>query len=222
VNISANLATIAQRKEVLPKMLNSIRKQVDVVRVWCNDYNDSPLDGKFENVEFYYGQDVTDRGKFQWVEQDEYYLTCDDDLLYPPNYVDRILDGLKRYPNSIVSFHGRRLKGKGLGYYYEHKSYHCLREVEYDRLIDVPGSGVAAFDSSRFTPDVLGYDHDCMADILLGLEAAKGGVSVVCLEHPMFWLKSLWNPNKGSIYQSEKDNCEVQNRLADELWGIKY
>lgn len=217
--VTANLATHKARRSVLPKMLRSVAPQVDKVRCYVNDYKGKPL---VDGVEFLYGQDLTDRGKFYGIKPGEIAFTMDDDLLYPPDYVERTLQALQKYPNAIVSYHGRKLKGKGLNYYFGHRQFHCLRTVEHDTMIDIPGSGVSAWNTNKFMPDITKYDDDCMADVLLGLEAAKAGVKVICLAHDTFWLRSLWNPNKGSIYNDKRDDCERQGELCDRIWDMKY
>lgn len=214
--LSVNIATQKSRKDILPKCLNSLLGQsvpFDVIRVYCNDYERDDIEG----VEFYWGEDLTDRAKFHFVRPGEIYFTCDDDLLYPPDYVETTLSHLKKYPSSVITYHGRKLQGKGLNYYFGHTQYHCLGNVDLDTLIDIPGSGVSAFNTDRFIPEI-GND-DKMADVLLGLEAAKKGVSVVCAKHTMWWFKSL--SSKGGIYEEQNRKCERQGELCDEIWGVK-
>lgn len=225
--ITCNMATHELRKDVLPKAIESLHNQTvmpDKVRVYCNGYKpDYSLEDKFDRLELYHSEnDYTDRAKFLWVDNEEQiYITHDDDIFAPPTYIERTINALEKYPRAVVTYHGRKLKGKGLNYYYGHKQYHFLRTVENDTMIDVPGTGVAGFNTKHFQPDILQYSDDCMADLLLGLEAAKKGVKTICLAHDMFWMKSLTD-NEGSIYIQERNDCERQSEIADEIWDIKY
>lgn len=215
--VTANMATYSGRKTVVRKAIDSIRGQVDVVRVYVNDYTPPKY---HDNVEYYSGKDLTDRGKFYAIGE-EIAFTVDDDILYPPDYVKRTLKAMDKYPTSVVTYHGRKLKGKGLNYYFGHKTFHFLRSVDGDYLIDIPGTGVCAFNTKYFKPDILQYDEDCMADVLLGLEAAKQGRTVICLEHDMWYFRSLIS-NEDNIYKNHKDDCERQGELCDLIYDLKY
>lgn len=226
MKVTVNIATHEARKDVLPKALRSLHNQTvgpDVVRVYCNDYKpDLSLEDEFDKLELYHStQDYTDRAKFLWLKEDEYYLTFDDDIFAPPTYIERTINALEKYPRAVVTYHGRKLKGKGLNYYFGHKQFHFLRTLEQDTMIDVCGTGVSAFNTKYFKPDILQYSDDCMADLLLGLEAAKAGVKTICLAHDMFWMKSLTD-NEGSIYIQERNDCERQSEIADRIWQLKH
>lgn len=208
MNISVNLATHEARNDVLPKAIASLENQTvepDTIRVWDNEQR----------------KDLTDKGKFAFLGEGEIYFTCDDDIYFPPDYIERTLEALNKYPNAILTYHGRKLKGKGLNYYYGHNQYHFLRTVKQDTMIDIPGTGVMAFDSSKWKPDILQYEEDCMADVLMGLECAKADKKVICLKHDMWDFKSLTD-GEGSIYQQESRSCKRQSELADIIWDIKY
>lgn len=225
MRVSINIATHEARKDVLPKAIRSLHNQTvepSVIRVYCNDYKpDLSLEEEFDKLELYHStQDYTDRAKFLWVNEEELYFTFDDDIFAPPTYIERTVNALEKYPQAIVTYHGRKLQGKGLHYYSGHQTYHFLRNVHSDTMIDVPGTGVTAFNTKHFQPDILQYEEDCMADVLLALEAAKKGVKTICLQHEMGWLKSLTG-NEGSIYIQERNSCDRQSELADVIYSIK-
>ena len=92
--ITANLATIKSRRYTLQGVIDSLKDQVDTVRVYANDYVPEVKD-----AEVYTGEDYTDNSKFYWLPKSEgIYLSCDDDLIYPPDYVETILEGMRKYP----------------------------------------------------------------------------------------------------------------------------
>ena len=116
--ITANLATIKSRSKTLQKVVDTIKDQVTTVRIYANDYTPEV---KGDNVEVYTGKDYTDNSKFFWLPESEgVYLSCDDDLLYPADYVEKIIEGLKKYPGCWLTFHGRKMLGLGLDYYRGH------------------------------------------------------------------------------------------------------
>lgn len=211
--ISANFATHKARRDVIDRAVNSIKDQVDVVRVYYNDYNPPKRDW-----EQYTGKDITDKGKFAHIKQGEIVFTCDDDLLYPCDYVSKTLQRFYEHEKKIVTYHGRKLRGKGLNYYRGHQSFHFMHTTLHDEIVDVPGTGVMAFDTREFMPDILKYDQDKMVDLLFALEARKKRKKIVCLRHVRGWIKTL--TDKESIYAEMVNNCAEQNQLADELLSI--
>ena len=129
MKITANIATYPPRKESLRKMLKSIEGQFDVIRICFNGYSEIEMNNFCDthNVEGFVnvkGIDYTDNGKFYALDiitEPEYYFTLDDDLIYPPNYVQSTIKAIQRY-GCIVTHHGRVLNGEGLDYYYAQRS----------------------------------------------------------------------------------------------------
>jgi hypothetical protein len=212
--ITANLATIKARKETLQKVVDSLRFQVDVVRVYGNDYIPE-VNG--DNVQVFNGCDYTDNAKFFWLPKSRgIYLSCDDDIIYPPDYVETILKALKKYPNTWLTFHGRKLKGINLPYYTGHHTYQCLRTVDSDYQIDVAGTGVSAFHTDTIRFDATQWKDYRMSDLMASLECAKKNIRIICLKHRMFWIKSAESHLRQSIHRREQKNTR-QNQLANEI-----
>jgi len=221
--ISVNLATFSGRKELLPKVIESLLGQTvkpDVIRVYANDYLP---DIERDIVKVYTGRDLTDNGKFAFLPyaKDEYFFTCDDDIEYPDNYIENTLRYLKKYNKHFITYHGRKLDGKGLDYYSGHKRFAFNRTVKGNWEIDVPGTGVSAFHTSLLRFDPLTWDKYKMSDLMCGLELAKRGIPALCIQHRIWWLKSLITNSDYSIYREHKMNCEEQNKVADGICDIK-
>jgi len=216
--VSANLASQPSRVNQLIKTVDSLKGQVDVVRVFANEFDPFP---SFANVEVTkLSADWADNAKFLGLGMDEeIYFSCDDDIIYPPDYIDHTLERMKSYPNAIVTYHGRKLKGEGRHYYYGHESYHFLRTVDEDTLIDVCGTGVTAFDTRFFNPDIERTPQK-MADLLFSLQAAEEGLEIVCLQHTMGWLRSQRVDDP--IYREQMDDCKLQSQYADSIYELKY
>lgn len=215
--ISVNIATHKERKHILPNVINCIKRQFtrpDKIRVYYNDYEPLGLE-----VEEYTGEDLTDRAKFKWVDNDEIYFTWDDDLYMPQDYINQTLQSLRKYPKFILTYHGRLLVGKDRDYYRGHRNYTFMSDVKKDVSIDVPGTGVMCFDTRYFKPDILQHNEDCMVDVLLGLEAAKAKKQVVCLAHQRDWIMAV--PVKESIYNTHVGNAHRQAELCNQIIDIK-
>lgn len=215
--VTANIATQPSRVNQLIKTVDSLKDQVDKVRVFANEFDPLP---SFDNVEVTkLSIDWADNAKFLGIGGNEIYFSCDDDIIYPPNYIDHTLERMEDYPNAIVTYHGRKLKGMNRHYYYGHESFHFLRTVEDDTLIDVCGTGVTAFDTRVFNPDIERTPQK-MADLLFSYQAAKQGIEIVCLQHTMGWLRSQRVDDP--IYREQMDTCQLQGQYADAIYELKY
>lgn len=211
--VSANFATHKARKPYIDKAVNSVIDQVDIVRVHYNDYQ--PEEREWEQ---YTGEDLTDKGKFAHIRKGEIAFTCDDDILYPCNYVEKTLKYLHKY-DGIVTYHGRVLKGKGLNYYHGHKVFHFrYHDGQKDTRVDVPGTGVMAFHSDTFLPSVEG--DDLMADLLVGLQVAEQQVRIMCVRHKNSWIQPI--RTNDSIYQYFRNGSPKQNQIADKIYEQNY
>lgn len=228
MKVTANLASYPPRKESLKRMLESIAGQFDEVRVCFNEMEPPATMQRLTSSEYefhYYPDDnLTDNGKFYPLEiigEPEYYFTLDDDLIYPPDYVEKTLEALNVY-GCIVSHHGRRLLGTGLNYYKGHKAFRCLDEIKEAERIDVPGTGVMAFDTRYFHPKGLAHDpRQRMSDLIFAEAAAKAGKQIGVLPHPLGWIKHI--NNRETIYETETRNgIQVQNGIADEIYKMNY
>jgi len=93
------------RIDSLEKTIQSIYNQCDEVNVCLNDkITELPnflLQPKINLT-------ITDNSKgdaFKFLNlenSDGYYLTIDDDLIYPPNYVDYMISNCKKYNNKNI------------------------------------------------------------------------------------------------------------------------
>lgn len=167
---------------------------------------------------------TADNGKFYGLTQIKepcYYFCCDDDLIYPKNYIPEMIEKIKEH-NSIVTHHGRILTREGVPYYRGHKSFRCLNDVSKDEQIDVAGTGVTAFDTEYFNPTELWKAPDLrMSDLLFSLEAAKQGKKIMVLKHQTGYIRHSTEINlKDTIWAKEQGNARL-TELADEIIKLK-
>lgn len=219
--ITANIVSIPERIESLKQCINSLYHQVDAINVFLNNYKEVPdflNSSKIKNI-VKSNNTLGDAGKFYFVNQTEgYYLSCDDDIIYPSGYVDDIIDKINHY-ECLVSYHGRKFDlcnscRKQISSYYKgyKQFYHCQKEVKKDKKVDVIGSGVAGFHTSFLRPPLDFFKEPNMADIWLSAYAKQQGVKRICLAHSEEWIKS--QSNKG-IYMT---NDALQTYWFNQLW----
>ena len=114
------LATYKDRLSSVIKVINNLRKQCDHMYVYVNSGH---INLDYKNVTILHATDgdLGDIGKFKGLENiDEhcYYITVDDDLNYPFDYVNNITEQLDKLGHEkVISYHGRVLSFPCGNYY---------------------------------------------------------------------------------------------------------
>jgi GT2 family glycosyltransferase len=215
-NIIIGLATMSTRKNSLQKTIESLNNQTikaDKIIIYQNDENNF---------------DATDNGKFYYfegeVDENTIFFSSDDDIIYPPTYIEDMINQLKRYNNkAIVTHHGRKLLGTNRNYFNMHKSFIFKAHNNFQGDIDVPGTGCTAFHTSYFKPNnIFNNTHKRMSDLLFALEAAKQNKRIVVLAHKQGYLQDICDDHINSCFVSESKSPTIQNKIADEIYNIKY
>jgi len=112
--IIAGIATMPDRLPYLEEVVGTIRPQVDVLRVYLNNFETVPsfLSSEEGCLSKNANGDLGDAGKFYWLDDKEkhdysHYLTIDDDLGYPSNYVSTLVNEFDaRDGQAVVGVHG--------------------------------------------------------------------------------------------------------------------
>ena len=202
------IATFKGREPYLKKAIQSLVGQADEIRIYDNEK-------RFI--------DLTDNGKFYFLHEYKepiYYFTCDDDIIYPPTYVQDMIEAIER-TGTIVTHHGRKLLGEGRSYYRGHKAYQCLKENNYEGLIDVAGTGVTAFRTDYFNAEIWASSDKRMSDLVFSLEVAKQGKEITLLKHSGNYFQYLNVPPNQTIHGTEHKRETRQIQIADEIFRIK-
>ena len=201
------IATFNNRN--LDRTLASLENQAHEIRIYNNETRDLNL---------------TDNGKFYFLDEYKepvYYFTCDDDLIYPPDYVHRTILAIEKY-KCIVTYHGRKLRGLNRSYYRGHTALRCLDTQPQDMELDVCGTGVTAFRTDYFNPRTLWASEDKrMSDLVFSLEAAKQGKKIMHIGHQAKWIRYVEQPKGTTIYELENKNEGRQIEIANEIFLLR-
>lgn len=198
--VYAALAAIPRRADVLPRVVDSLYWQVDELRVYLNGWDEIPSCLHRPRVRVMCSDahhDIGDAGKFWWHEDAPdncYLLTCDDDIVYPPDYVATMLRAVERYERrAIVTAHGGIIPGPHLerSYYRERRQLHCAHQQAQDEPAHVPGTGVMALHSSTLRLLRSAFRAPNMADVWVAVEAMRARVPVVVLARRAGWIEVL-------------------------------
>ena len=225
--ITAQLATIPSRIESVRKTIESLLPQVDMLRVMLNGHTFSQmhqLPHDYPGVEFYLKCcNKGDAEKFFGAESlSGYVLTCDDDLIYPPDYAARMVEAVDKWKgNAIVSLHGRELKQGKIASYYAPSSrieaFRCLGDVPHDHLIQhgTVGTGVMAWNADNVTIRYDWFKSPNMADIWLAVNAKQLDIPMVIAAHREGWLTYIDQPEGTTIWEQHFGNDTKQT----EIWN---
>lgn len=205
------IATYHARRNYIGKVVSILEKQADIVHVYDNSKQSVNL---------------TDNGKFYFLQlykEPIYYFSCDDDIIYPDTYIEDMVQAIEKH-RTIVTHHGRILKGKNISYYHGHDGFHCKKENTKERFIDVAGTGVTGFKTDYFNPvDIWKSENKKMSDLVFSLEAARQGKKITLLSHESGYINAFYIPPSGTIYgQLSKGNQEKEIKTANEIYDLIY
>ena len=212
----------------LVRSLMSIYDQCDEINVCLNNHvGEIPPILYKEKVNLYFTDNSKgDAFKFLKLEESEgYFLTIDDDLIYPEGYVDYMVNKCKEHNNKkIITLHGRSFSSFPIGSYYksETERYACLENVKNDVVVQFGGTGVMCFHTSLLKVSIDEFLYPNMADIWIGKFAKQRNIPILCLQHSKGYIGYI--PQNSTIYNDNSSNDRVQTFVVNKLYGnnIKY
>jgi len=215
--IIAQIASIPSRYYLFEKKIYSLYNQVDKINVFLNNYEKVPnYFISYPNVTGKLMDNSTgDAAKFHGVENLEGYIfTCDDDLIYPPDYISTMITQIDKY-KCIITNHGRILFDRPISSYYRDNivGYHCLLDVKDDHRVDVGGTGVMGFHSKDFKIKYSDFKLPNMADIWVAVNAWNK-TDIVVNSHKEGWIKYQDTPDK-TIWELHCNNDLPQTELVN-------
>lgn len=216
---AAGIATIPERENELQNTLDSICPQVDVVFVYSqrsirthhpNVLHVQPPPNKY----------LGDAGKFialiNELTEAEYFFTCDDDLIYPPDYISTLTQKINEY-GQIITCHGRTFPHAPINSYYRDyaQKFRCMDEVPCDTYVQFGGTGCMGFKTEQFRPQH--FPTANMADIHLAIEAKKQNKKIICISHKAGWIQ--YQQVSNTIYERFKFDDSIQTQFVNEYLG---
>jgi FkbM family methyltransferase len=203
--VFASLASIPARKSGLERVVEALLPQVDSLGVYLNEYSRVPGFLDREEIVVARSQESGargDAGKFFWAGRTSgYQLVCDDDIDYPEDYVNRLVQGIEHHGRrAVVGFHGCVLRRPVDDYHMSRKLLHFTRALGADTPVHVLGTGVAGFHSSAIRVRPEDFAEPNMADIWLALLGQRQRVPFVCLRREEGWLSELPGFRVDSVY----------------------
>ncbi|NIU00775.1 MAG: hypothetical protein GWN01_07550, partial [Nitrosopumilaceae archaeon] len=153
--------------------------------------------------------ELGDANKFRGVVNCHGYLfTFDDDLIYPENYVEDMIQAIDRYgKQAVITLHGKFVRKQTIQSFYGRSfiKFRCLDNQERNARVHIPGTGVMAWHSDTIQFDLEDFPEKNMADIWAGIKCQKENVPIVCLKHKKGYIKSISNDKGCYSWNRERD-----------------
>lgn len=199
------MATLPDRIGTLRKSLLSLAPQVDSIQVVVNNMKVKDLFRRwslFRDYNTFAGVPLTviehdnsleDGSRFIGADKKKgYCLVCDDDIVYPKDFVSKMIETYCSQSMGFLTVMGKNLKPRPIQSYYQgwKENYRTFDEVKQLVRVDVPGAcGIL------WHTDIVNVHENVMkipnSDVCLGVHAAKVGVSCYVIPHKADWLTNL-------------------------------
>jgi len=178
-----------------------LNPEVGTVTICCNNYTDQQwefVSNELCDARIVLHRTNNEKGsneKLRFIGKGSNFYIClvDDDLIYPPDYLNKLIQGCEKY-NAMVSLHGRIVpKGFILSYYGQPLAmYRALGTVEQDVEVDVASNCGSLFKRNFYDDLDKWYDFcgtTSMDDIYVNYFAKKRGVRRIVLAHQEGYLQ---------------------------------
>ncbi len=223
--ISVNVASY-QRIDSLILTLKSLINQCDEINVALNNhYTEEIPDFLYhEKINLFFTDNkLGDAYKFLNLNStDGYYLSIDDDLIYPPSYVSDTIKRCKEFNNKkVITYHGRNFPTFPIISYYRSATerYTCLNKVHDDVKVQFGGTGVMCFHTNLFKIPIDYFEHANMADVWVGKYCVENNIDILCVKHEAGYIK--YTPQTTTIFDNESKSDSLQTRIVNEIFKPK-
>jgi len=221
--LAVGIATMKGRELSLKDTISSLINQVDLIYIYINNYRRIPKFLKDPKIIISLAEsgDIGDVGKFYGLKHHKgYYFTCDDDIIYPNDYIAKLKKGIDKYKKkSIITVHGRIFNDLPVfSYYKSHSSYfHFKHYQNKDSYVHAPGTGVMGFHTNTFCPDIEEFKISNMADVWVSFLAHnKYNINIISIAHKANWLRDSPNYSTSfSIYKACHNDDITQTNIIN-------
>jgi len=210
--ITVLMASIPQRSTNLKRVINTLYPYVDEIRLVLNDYESIPewIKEKSKIISLLNNPDKYTSNSV-WLAMggiNGYVFTCDDDILFPPDYVPTLISKIKEYNNkAIITLYGEIAKrpftkyNKGryaIGFFWENK---C------DREMDIAGAGCSLFHTDGMKPTLVDFPDIYSRDLWFSILAHKNNLPIIRIKSANRWLRPCKSegPEICRIWRANKD-----------------
>lgn len=210
-----------KRGDTLIKTVESIYNQCDIINITLNDYEEIPVELYDKKINLFISDN--DRGDaykfYKLMDSDGYFFTIDDDLIYPENYSQYMVDKVNQYGRKcIITLHARTFNSFPINSFYRHHSnvYHFKQLINNDVKVQFGGTGVMCFHTDLFKVPIEYFDRPNMADVWIGKYAKENDIDIICVKHNLGYVTQ--QNFKESIYEKDLRSDSIQTVLTNESY----
>jgi hypothetical protein len=210
------------RLESLLKSVESVINQCDKINITLNsEIKEIPniLLNKKVNLIFS-DNSYGDSMKFFNLENENgYFLTIDDDLIYPVNYVDYMINKCIEYENrKVITLHGRNFEKFPISGYYKSatKKFHFSENVEKDTKVQFGGTGLMCFHTNLIKIPFNYFKAPNMADVWIGKYCMENKIDIICVKHSSNFVEYI--PQEETIYDTHSRKDTIQTLVVNSIF----
>ncbi|MEK9731502.1 MAG: glycosyltransferase [Candidatus Poseidoniales archaeon] len=233
--ISVCMATYPARFKTVGRTVATLLNQTtppSEIHLWVNESDNPPPlpDDSRIVVHLAPENNLTDIGKFAAASlaPEGIIILADDDLNYPPDYVERMVIETTRFDGrACVGLHGVVLPlGREINKieeYFNMRRVHLYRRgLSIHLPCHVIGTGTMAYDSRKIKFDYTRWSQQRMVDLHVGVECQRLGIGMVTIPREQGWL-SPFEPEEDdeSIWEHVKRDTTLQKEMMEVVSQVK-
>ena len=179
----------------------SLKGQVDKIYLCLNGFQEVPEALKEDWMEVVYiGENIGAVGRYTklpMVEGD--LISCDDDLVYPPSYVQDFSKESKQTPMKVLTHHGKYITNRRFT-----MAAHCLKRNEKRDMVQILGAGVSFFPhaTTYLLSEVMSMPQN-PTDIHVSALCYREGIGMRLVPHTADYFKYIPPPKGTTIWDTE-------------------
>lgn len=220
--IYCGVATQKIRMNLLLRTIESILPQVDVLGIYLNDYDEVPvcLQNEPKIIPFLardHAGDLKDVGKFYMLKEilmndHDIYFTIDDDILYPPDYINaHVMKHIQYDERCLIGVHGTLYdRGFRRMFQKDRTVFSFNRMLRDDTIVNHLGTGTTSFpkhvadkiDIGRLIDDTRFYGK---TDLMVAIIMKQHQIPNLCIQRPDKWLEDI-NDGNESLWKEYRSN----------------
>ena len=209
-----------------------LNPEVGTVTICCNNYTDQQWEfvgNELNDPKITLHRTNNEKGsneKLRFIGTGVNFYIClaDDDLIYPPDYLNKLIQGCEKY-NAHVSLHGRTIPKSFIHSYYGQPIivFRGVMTVEQDVEVDIIGCGMSIFKREFYNNLNDWYDFcgtTSMDDIYVNYFAKKKGIKRIVLAHQEGYLKHKQQfPEDDYVFDKHRYNDKVQTEFINNFFN---
>ncbi|HNS20120.1 MAG TPA: glycosyltransferase [Sedimentisphaerales bacterium] len=223
----ALIVSIPERSASLRDVLRDIENQVDEIRILLNEFEAAPQDlyghKKVSTVQTNRTGESFASGVWNLLKPDDegYVFVVDDDIAYPPDYVERMTSKIEEHQRrAVMVVHGIDFCEPFEDYVRDRTVYRFEVNRSGDGVVDAGGVGTLAFHTSTIRPCLRDFQNPSFRDLWFAVLATRRGVPMICVAREAGWLRArategrqLWFQFGNGKWKDLKNEVFRQNLL---------